>query len=215
LTINPFGVIKDTLPIAGILGFYGVDVIRGNKALCPLHKEKTPSFTIYPSNNSWHCFGCGAGGSVIDFIMAYFGLNAIDSARRLDSDFRLGLFDHKPSQEELHKSTEEKARRKVEKGLDKAFEGYMSKAYSLLCDYTHMLRDWKVIHAPRSIEETDKPANGLFVEACHKLDYIEYLINCLISADIDEQMQFYETHRKEMLKIATRVKLCTNSREAD
>lgn len=40
------------------------------KCLCPLHKEDTPSFIIYPESASWHCFGCNAGGSVIDFIMA-------------------------------------------------------------------------------------------------------------------------------------------------
>ena len=39
------------------------------KGLCPFHSEKTPSFTVYPSNNSFYCFGCGAGGDQISFIM--------------------------------------------------------------------------------------------------------------------------------------------------
>jgi hypothetical protein len=43
--------------------------------LCPFHQEKHGSFTIYPDQNSWHCFGCGLGGSVIDFTMKIRGLN--------------------------------------------------------------------------------------------------------------------------------------------
>ena len=39
------------------------------KGLCPFHSEKTPSFTVYPADNSFYCFGCGAGGDQISFIM--------------------------------------------------------------------------------------------------------------------------------------------------
>jgi len=47
-----------------------IDVNRSGFACCPIHKEKTPSFKYYPKDNHWHCFGCGQGGDVIDFIMA-------------------------------------------------------------------------------------------------------------------------------------------------
>lgn len=42
---------------------------RTAKALCPFHSEKTPSFVVYPENQSFYCFGCGKGGDVIRFIM--------------------------------------------------------------------------------------------------------------------------------------------------
>src|SRR5260221_11029892 len=43
-------------------------------ACCPFHNEKTPSFTVSPSKQFYHCFGCGAHGNAIGFLMEYSGL---------------------------------------------------------------------------------------------------------------------------------------------
>ena len=42
---------------------------KNHKACCPFHDEKTPSFSVAPAKEIFHCFGCGVGGSSIDFIM--------------------------------------------------------------------------------------------------------------------------------------------------
>ena len=39
------------------------------QGLCPFHSEKTPSLTVFPNTETFHCFGCGAGGDVISFVM--------------------------------------------------------------------------------------------------------------------------------------------------
>ena len=213
-TSNPFDTIKEVLPITNILLSYGVEVKKQNKALCPFHKEKTPSFTVYPNTNTWHCFGCGAGGSAIDFVMAYCGLDSLEAAKKLDADFNLGLFDNKLTQEEGYRLKELQARREADKGLVKAFEGYISKAFGLLCDYLHLLNDWKITYAPKTLDEWDN-VNALFVEACHRLDYIAYLTDCLLTADLDEQIGFYQTHREELKNIAARIKQYKNSGEAN
>ena len=59
------------------------------KGLCPFHSEKTPSFTVNPQRRMFHCFGCGQGGSVIDFVMAYERLEFGEAATQLAE--RLGI----------------------------------------------------------------------------------------------------------------------------
>lgn len=51
--------------------------------LCPFHSEKSPSFTVYPENQSFYCFGCGAGGDVITFIRRIENLEYIEAVRFL------------------------------------------------------------------------------------------------------------------------------------
>lgn len=53
------------------------------KGLCPFHSEKSPSFTVYPANNSFYCFGCGAGGDQISFIMRMEHLDYPDAVEFL------------------------------------------------------------------------------------------------------------------------------------
>ncbi len=52
-------------------------------ACCPFHNEKSPSFTVSPSKQFYHCFGCGAHGSAISFLMEYEGLSFVDSVQEL------------------------------------------------------------------------------------------------------------------------------------
>jgi DNA primase len=53
------------------------------KGLCPFHDEKTPSFNVRLSNDTFHCFGCGVGGSVIDFVMQIEHLGFVEAVERL------------------------------------------------------------------------------------------------------------------------------------
>ena len=52
-------------------------------ACCPFHKEKSPSFSVSPSKQFYHCFGCGAHGSAIGFIMEYQGLSFTEAVQYL------------------------------------------------------------------------------------------------------------------------------------
>ncbi|KKR86348.1 DNA primase [Candidatus Gottesmanbacteria bacterium RIFCSPLOWO2_01_FULL_46_21] len=56
---------------------------RHFKALCPFHNEKTPSFIVSPERQMWKCFGCGKGGSVIDFVMEYEHMDFVEALEEL------------------------------------------------------------------------------------------------------------------------------------
>lgn len=58
-------------------------------ACCPFHNEKTPSFTVSPAKQFYHCFGCGAHGTAIGFLMEYSGVGFVDAVKELAS--RTGL----------------------------------------------------------------------------------------------------------------------------
>jgi DNA primase len=59
------------------------------KALCPFHQEKTPSFTVSPQRQTFHCFGCGVGGSVFRFVMDYEHVDFPAAVRKLAA--RVGI----------------------------------------------------------------------------------------------------------------------------
>ena len=60
-------------------------------ACCPFHNEKSPSFTVSPSKQFYHCFGCGAHGSAIGFVMEYQGLGFVDAVRFLAESIGLAV----------------------------------------------------------------------------------------------------------------------------
>lgn len=56
---------------------------RNYKALCPFHGEKTPSFMVHPEKQIFHCFGCGKGGNVFQFLMDYEGIGFVEAVEKL------------------------------------------------------------------------------------------------------------------------------------
>jgi len=71
--------------VVEIIGSYAPLKRRGRtySALCPFHNEKTASFVVYPDTQSFYCFGCGAGGDVITFVMKQENLDYIEAVRFL------------------------------------------------------------------------------------------------------------------------------------
>lgn len=89
---------------------------KGNNyfGLCPFHREKTSSFSVAPDKQIFHCFGCGVGGNVIQFIMKIENLSFIDTVKFLAERANINLpstdyFESGMSQDELRIREENKA----------------------------------------------------------------------------------------------------------
>ena len=70
-------------------------------ALCPFHREKTPSFFVNPNKQTFHCFGCHKGGDVFTFVKEYENINFMDAVRRLAERAKITLeFENNPGQQQ-------------------------------------------------------------------------------------------------------------------
>lgn len=89
--------IRRDVSLPAIAKQFGVDLApNGNEfeACCPLHNERTPSFTVFPGKDgAWkfHCFGCGEHGDVIDFVEKIQGVTTAEAIRILNGDRRAGV----------------------------------------------------------------------------------------------------------------------------
>ncbi|MDP2076694.1 MAG: DNA primase, partial [Sulfuricurvum sp.] len=85
--------LKARLDIVDVVGSY-IELKRAGanfKAPCPFHDEKSPSFTVNPSRQKYHCFGCGVGGDSISFVMEYEKLNYPEAIEKLASSVNYSL----------------------------------------------------------------------------------------------------------------------------
>lgn len=71
LSIMEINQIKEQLSIVTVLNYYGIAINKNNHVKCPFHKDDKPSLRIYPDTNTYHCFGCGKTGDVIQFIQDF------------------------------------------------------------------------------------------------------------------------------------------------
>jgi len=90
--------------------------------LCPFHGEKTPSFTVSPAKQFYHCFGCGEHGNAIGFLMAYGGMGYVDAVKELAASAGMQVPEDRPrTQEDLARQERETDLYAV---MEKAMEFY-------------------------------------------------------------------------------------------
>ena len=160
--------VRDLVPAHAAAECYGFTPNRSWYICCPFHNEHTASLKFFP-DGGWHCFGCGRGGSSIDFVMELFDLDFRQAVVRLDTDFFLHLTgnnaapsDRSAVLENRRKTLKRKAKlEQEEKNLNKEF---------------YRLHKNRQFYAPHGLEiETD--FHPLFVEALLKLPEIQYRLD--------------------------------------
>lgn len=93
ITQDSIEALKARLDIVDVIGNY-VELKKAGanfKAPCPFHDEKSPSFVVSPSKQIYHCFGCGASGNAIGFVMEYEKLNYPEALEKLAQNYNFSL----------------------------------------------------------------------------------------------------------------------------
>jgi len=114
--VLPTGFIQELLSRVDVVEIVGrhVELKRAgtvHKGLCPFHGEKTPSFTVSPSRQTYHCFGCGAHGDAIRFLMETQGLPFMDAVRDLAQRVGVTVPESDASPEERARAAEQREKR--------------------------------------------------------------------------------------------------------
>ena len=100
--------ILDTADIVDVVGDF-VSLRRSGanfKGLCPFHDEKTPSFMVSPAKQICHCFGCGKGGSPVNFIMEHEQMSYVEALRYLAKKYNIEIHEKELTDEEKAAQTE-------------------------------------------------------------------------------------------------------------
>lgn len=104
---------------------------RAYKGICPFHEEKTPSFMIQKGESHYHCFGCGAHGDAIAFLMSYMKMSFVEAVDTLAERFQVSL-----EEVEYEKSSSGPSKKALKEVLQKAAAFYHT--YLLYSDEGHI-----------------------------------------------------------------------------
>lgn len=188
-----FDDIKELVDVPTAARSYGVEVHRGNMALCPFHRERHPSCKLYEDH--YYYFGCQAHGDVIRLVQELFGLKPIEAVEQINSNFGLGLdLDKPPDMEKVNRRRREIAERKAEK----ARVEYM---YDVLMRYFTLLDKYKMLYVPTS---PDEDTDRRFVYALQNISYAEYMLEAWGSFDKEQQAEI----KPEVGRIERECKRC-------
>ena len=168
--------IKSMVSMPEMMEHYGFSLNRSGFCKCPFHSERSASFKAYPGTRGYYCFGCNQSGSVIDFVMKFFGLPFCDAIKKINEDFSLGLpIGEKLDRRKQIEMNRQAFLRKCEMNARKAKQEELEKAYWAAFDEWKRLDDNKRNYAPKTPTE---PLHPLFVEALKNIASAEYNRSC-------------------------------------
>src|SRR3954465_3260730 len=109
----PQSFIQELLARADVVEIVGrhVQLKKGGanfSGLCPFHSEKSPSFTVSPSKQFYHCFGCGKNGNAISFLMDHSAMGFIEAVKDLAGEYGLEIPEDNTSPQERERAAQQR-----------------------------------------------------------------------------------------------------------
>lgn len=184
--------VNSLVDIVEVAKYYGIELNRANKSVCPFHSEKTASLSFSQNKQVFRCFGCGIGGNSITLVSKLLNVNAYEAAKIINRDFSCGVEFDKP----VSKYTVNLYKQKQD--LTKQFNDWINGAYITLCKYYRELSNNKWMYAPKITDEDFHPK---YVEALQNINKIEYYIDYLFSATEDEKIKFWKQNKQVVSEI--------------
>lgn len=164
----------------------GLHPNRSGFVCCPFHHEKTPSLKLFP-DGGWKCFGCGKGGSSIDFEAALYDLNPLDAVKRLNSDFHLGL-----DLERREPTPQERQQAQRRREINSAYEMFEVWRGAMLDKLTAVFR---MAHLALKNCQTLDDLTEAEALAVKWQAAVEYWADCPLSGDMAIQMDFFRDRK--------------------
>ena len=193
--------VKEHLTTRQVAEFYGLQVKRNGFACCPFHEEKHPSMKL---DRNYHCFGCGIGGDVIDYVSRMFGLSQYEAALKLIEEFHLPI-QGKVKLDRLQK----KQFREVK--AEQAHLFRIKDRFKKWCNQTiEKLKGCLLEMEQIGIFLKDQSPEMVFSEdyatLLHAEPVMEYWLDILCFGSIEEKQELFLKGRKEVEEVAERVR---------
>lgn len=195
--MNLFEEVKAAVSTRQMAELYGFEVNQESKILCPFHRERTPSMKV---DERYHCFGCGADGSVIDFVANLEGIEPKEAAKKIAQDF--GIY-----YDAVSKGNNSEIRRAntVRRLQDKRLHEHLNHFWLVITEYRQLLGWYLEYEAP---DDPYQKWNDHFVGAAHDTSWIDYVIDSFFDGDYETKIDIFidqwrnmERYEQEIRKI--------------
>ena len=174
---------------------------KNYSACCPFHNENTPSFTVSPDKQFYYCFGCGASGSALKFVMEFDGLSFPDAVEKLASDANMEV----PREQVSFEARQEQQHQPLFGQMNKAADFFeqMLRSHEQKGKAIQYLKNrglsgkaakfFQIGYAPPGWDNLQKHLTASPQQSSNK-DTIKQLISCGMSIEKDEPGKEYRTY---------------------
>lgn len=177
--MNKIQEVKQRADIIKVAEYFGIQLNRAYKAICPFHKEKTASLSFSKSKQIFKCFGCDVSGDCITLVSKLLKINAYESAKTINSIFCLGIdFEQPTSRYELNQYKQKQESKKL-------FIEWENRTFQLLCDYLHSLNK---------------------IQLYQEQDKINYFIEIFIYGTVEDKIWFKKTEERWCKQIESKLR---------